>query len=425
MQRLFRTICRVLPGYLGVSLSLSLSAAGRVQAADWPQWRGPLRDGVCTETGLLKDWPAQGPKLVWKATGLGGGYSDVAVVGERIYTAGDRADASFVVALNRGDGKVVWSSRLGRQGAPGWGGFAGPRAMPTVDGDLLFAVSQWGEMVCLETATGRELWRKDYVSDFGGALPEWGFSESPLVDGDKVVVTPGGSQGAIVALNKKTGAILWRSGEFTDPAHYSSLIVEEIGGVRQYIQLTAADVAGVAAADGKLLWSARRPGMTAVIPTPVYHDGFVYVTSGYNVGCNAFRITAAGGKFSAQPVYSNKEMVNQHGGVVLVEGNLYGYSDNKGWTCQDFLTGELRWREKAKLGKGSVLYADGRLYLRQEDKQGTVALIEASPAGYREHGRFDQPDRTAKNSWTHPVVSGGRLYIRDQDTLLCYDVKGK
>ena len=394
-------------------------------AADWPQFRGPNRDGVSAEQGLLKEWPASGPKLVWKATGLGAGYSTVSVVGSRLYTSGDNSASSLVLALNAADGKQVWAAKLGKPGAPGWGGFAGPRATPTVAGDLVFTVNQWGEMACIQAADGKEKWRKDYTKDFGAKLPEWGFSESPLVDGDKVVVTPGGDGGAIVALNKDNGTVMWRTKDFTDPAHYSSLIVAEIGGVRQYIQLTAASVVGVAAADGKVLWRAPRRGETAVIPTPIYDSGLVYVTSGYGIGCNLFKISSNAGKFAATQLYANHVMVNHHGGVIKVGDYVYGYSDGKGWTCQNFTTGEAKWQEKEKLGKGSLVYADGHFYLRQEDKAGTIALIDASPDGYKEHGRFDQPERSSKNSWPHPVVANGRLYIRDQDILFCYDVNGK
>ena len=194
--------------------------------------------------------------------------------------------------------------------------------------------------------------------------------------------------------------------------------------MRQYIQLTDASVAGVAAADGRLLWRAPRKGQTAVVPTPIYHDGCVYVTSGYGAGCNLFKISSDAGKFSAEQVYANKLMTNHHGGAVLVGEYVYGYSDNKGWTCQDFKTGKAVWQSK-HLGKGSLVYADGMLYLRAEAGTGAVALIEATPKAYREKSRFDQPDRSDKNSWPHPVVTGGRLYLRDQDVLLCYDVKGK
>ena len=404
-----------------------LFAVSSVFAAsgDWPQWRGPNHDGISTETGLLRDWPEGGPKLAWEIKGIGAGYASVSIFGNRIYTAGDKGEESFVEALNLSDGKPVWSAKLGKAGPVGQPQFEGPRATPTTDGELVFAVSQWGEMVCLKADTGKEVWRKDYTTDFGGAPPLWGYAESPLIDGDKVVVTPGGSQGAVVALNKKTGELIWQSKEFTDAAHYSSLIIADPGGVRQYITLTPSSVAGIAAANGKLLWKAPRKGQVAVIPTPVYSDGYVYVTSGYGAGCSLFKINSDSGKYSAEQVYANRVMVNHHGGVVKVGDFIYGYSDGKGWTCQDFKTGDAKWQDKQKLGKGSVSFADARLYLRQEDRKGTVALIEASPEGYHEHGRFDQPDRSSKNSWPHPVVADGRLYLRDQDVLLCYDVKAR
>ena len=296
--------------------------------------------------------------------------------------------------------------------------------MPTVDGDLLYSLDQWGDLVCFATETGIEKWRKQLEKDLGGSRPGWGFAEAPLVDGDKVVVTPGGSKGAIAALDKKSGAVIWRSTGFTDAPHYSSLIIAEIGGVRQYIQLTAASVVGVAAADGKVLWRTPRRGSVAVIPTPIESDGFVYVTSGYGAGCNLFQVTEKGGQFSVREVYANKVMTIHHGGAVKVGDFVYGFSDGKGWTCQDFKTGNAKWQDKGKLGKGSLTYADGHFYLRAEDKS-TMALIEASPVGYREQGRFTPPDLSGKETWPHPVVANGRLYIRDQDVLLCYDVKGK
>jgi outer membrane protein assembly factor BamB len=411
---------------LGATLLLSLNALAPAAPGDWPQFRGPNYNDISPETGLLQDWPAEGPPLAWKATGLGDGFSSVAVVGGRIYCAGDKGDSSSVVALNAADGRLVWSARIGKGGPVGMGdnNYKGPRATPTLDGDRLYAVSQYGEMVCLATADGKELWRKDYLKDFGGACPTWGYAESALVDGERVVVTPGGADGAMVALNKQTGALLWRSKGFTDAPHYSTPVIAEIGGVRQYIQLSPQRVVGIAAADGKVLWRAPRRGNVAVIPSPIYRDGLVYVTSGYGAGCNLFKVAAADGQFSAEQVYANHVMVNHHGGVILIGNDLYGYSDGKGWTCQDFEKGDARWQEK-KFGKGSLVYADGRLYLRQEDSQGTLALIEASPEGYREHGRFDQPSRSSQKSWPHPVIAGAKLYVRDQDVLLCYDVKAK
>jgi len=422
----FMDTCLNYPGRraVGVLLLISLTTVALAASDDWPQFRGPNRDDISPDRGLLGQWPAGGPPLVWKATGLGAGYSTVSVVGNRIYTAGESTDSSYVVALNAVDGTPAWTAKLGKAGAPGTPAFEGPRSTPTVEGDLLLAVSQWGDLVCLEAATGKELWRKDYGRDFGGKRPSWGYAESPVVDGDQVVITPGGAEGAIVALNKKTGAVLWRSQGFTDSPHYSSLVPAQVGGVRQYVQLTAQSVVGVAAADGKVLWRASRPGRVAVIPTPIYSDGLVYVTSGYGVGCNLFKITAADGKFTAQEVYANKVMANHHGGVIKVGGWVYGHSDGSGWTCQDFKTGEAKWQEKQKLGKGSLAYADGHFYLRTED-QGTVALIDASPDGYHERGRFEQPGRSKLKAWPHPVITGGRLYLRDQDTLLCYNLAAK
>jgi len=412
-----RTRNELFEGAVVVGLML---VAERGVASDWPQWRGPNRDDVSTETALLEDWPSAGPPLFWKATDLGQGYSTVAVAAGRVFTIGDRRDASFVIALNEANGQPVWSAKLGKPGE--FGGYVGPRSTPTVDGELLYAVGQWGDIVCLESATGKERWRKSFTKDFGGAAPNWGYAESPLVDGGQVVVTPGGSQGTLAALRKDTGAVLWRSKGFTDAAQYSSMIVAEIGGVRQYIQLTGSSVAGVSAADGRLLWQAKRRGEVAVIPTPIYHDGFVYVTSGYGAGCNLFQISGDAGRFSAREVYANKVVVNHHGGAVLVGDAVYSYSDGKGWTSQEFKTGRANWQVKDKLGKGSLTCAGNRLYLRQEDRPGTVALIEVSIAGYREHGRFNPPDRSEMQSWTHPVVANGKLYLRDQDVLLCYSV---
>jgi len=409
--------------YVLTSTLLGIALCSHALGADWPQWLGPHRTGKSPDTGLAKQWPATGPKLAWKTKGVGNGYSTVSVVGDSVFTTGDRGDASFIVALNRKDGKEQWATKLGKAGAPGWGGFAGPRATPTVAGDSIFAVNQWGEMICVSAKDGAEKWRKDFGKDFDGPRPEWGFSESPLADGNQVVVTPGGDKGAIVALDKKTGAVLWRTTDFTDPAHYSSIIEAEIGGVKQYVQLTASTLVGVSPKDGKVLWRAPRKGETAVITTPIYDNGYIYVSSGYGVGCNLFKVSSEGGKFKAEQVYANKIMVNHHGGVIKSGDYVYGYSDSKGWTCQNFKSGEAKWQDKDKLGKGSLVYADGMFILRQEDKQGTVALIEASPEGYKEHGRFDQPERTDKNSWSHPVVIDGKLYIRDQDLLLCYDLK--
>ncbi len=410
---------RTLAG-MSILLSTTLTAAG---SGDWHQWRGPHRDGLSRETGLLKTWPSGGPRLVWKATGLGLGYSTVSLSAKRIFTMGDRDGASSAHALKLDDGTLLWTTKIGKAGAPGWGGFAGPRCTPTVDGDLVFVTCQYGEIACLDAATGKKIWQKSLVDDFGGNRPEWGFAESPLVDGEKLICTPGGSRGTIVALNKRTGEKIWQSKDYTDEAAYASVIRARICGTDQYVQLTPKSVGGVAL-DGRLLWRAPRRGRTAVVPTPICLNDSVYVASGYGVGCNLFAITTSNGTFTATQTYASRNMSNHHGGVLLVGEHLYGYADSKGWTCQEFKTGDVVWKDKS-LGKGSLTYADGHLYLRAESGKGTVALIEATAEGYKEKSRFDQPDRSKMKSWPHPVVAGGKLYLRDQDILLCYDVKAR
>jgi len=248
------------------------------------------------------------------------------------------------------------------------------------------------------------------------------YSESATIDGDNLICTPGGSGGTVLAVNKKTGKQVWRSKDFKDNAAYAPALVADIGGVHQIISYTQAHLAGIAAKDGAVLWVADRPGQTAVIPTPVVKDDYIFVTSGYKVGCDLFKINSSGGKFTPEKIYSNKDMQNHHGGVIGLDGNIYGHSDSKGWVCMDMLTGKVKWSDKG-IGKGSIAYADGHFYLRSEGKAGTIALIDASPAGYKEHGKFDQPDRSDKQAWPHPVIANGKLYIRDMDTLLCYDVK--
>jgi outer membrane protein assembly factor BamB len=345
-------------------------------------------------------------------------------MGNRLCTMGDAAAGCFVRMLDTATGKILWSTRIGEKG--GGAGYPGPRCTPTINDSLIVALGQHGDVVCLDAFSGKKLWAHNLKDELGGRMmSDWGYSESPLVDGDLAVCTPGGPAGTLAAFDKKTGKLAWRSKQWTDSAAYSSVIVTTMGGLRQYIQLTDANVAGIAAADGRLLWRAPRKGLTAVIPTPICDNGLVFVTSGYGADGSLFKITESGGKFVAEPIYANKVMGNHHGGVIKVGDFLYGYSNGKGWTCENFTTGQAVWQEKEKLGKGSIAYADGRLYLRQEDKKGTLALIEATPQGYLEHGRFDQPDRSPQSSWPHPVIAHGHLFLRDQDILLCYTVEKK
>ena len=412
-----------------LSISALLISTHFAASSDWTQWRGPNRDGTSAETGLFKEWPPAGPALTWKSTDLGAGYSSLSTAGNRLFTMGEKDGDTYVIALGQVDGKLLWQTKVGKAGAPGWGGFTGPRCTPTTAGEWVVAVDQWGDLICVDAATGKERWRRNYEKDFGAKRPEWGFAESPLTDENRVIITPGGKQGAIVALNLKTGETLWRSKGFTDDAQYSSPVVAAIGGVRQYVQLTMESLVGVAANDGRVLWRARRKGSTAVIPDPIVAGNRIYVSSGYGTGCNLFKVSETG-SFSVEQEYANKIMVNHHGGVVKAGDQLYGYSDGKGWTCQSFQTGEAFWAEKAKLKKGSIAFADGMLYCREEadnrkSAKGRVALLEATPKGFQEKGRFDPPNRSDKHTWAHPVIAGGKLYLRDQEVLLCYDVKAK
>ncbi len=389
--------------------------------ASWPQWRGPKRDNISLEKGLLQQWPAGGPALAWKTAGLGGGWSSVSVHAGRMYTLGDTADACKLFALDL-DGKLVWSVRIGEPA--GHKKYPGPRATPSTDGERIVVLGQHGDLVCLAAADGKEQWRVNLEKDFGGRMMSgWRYSESPLIDGDRVICTPGGSKGTLLALEKATGKPVWQSREITDAAAYGAVVPVEIAGVKQYLLYTDASVAGVAVADGKVLWRAARKGQTAVIPEPLYADGIVFVSSGYKVGCNAFKVSAEGGVFSAKELYSGPQLQNHHGGMILLGEHVYGVDDGGSLKCLELKTGREVWASP-RLGKGSLAYADGRLYYRSESPRSPVlALFEASPAGCKEQGRFEQPAPSGLQTWAHPVVVGGRLYVRDQETLYAYSIK--
>lgn len=403
-------------------LALALLAISLPASADWPRWRGAKHDDHSADAGLLKKWGSEGPSRIWLNEDVGLGYSGIAISGNTLYTMGSRDAVEYVIAVDVTSGKEKWSAETGPLLTNGWGD--GPRSTPTVDGDKVYAMSGKGHLVCLNAADGKQVW-KQTMEELGGKVPGWGYTESVLVDGNAVVCTPGGAQGTMAAFDKTTGKKLWQTTEWTDPAQYASAIPVDHGGKHQIIQLTMQNVAGVDAASGKVLWKSPFPGKTAVIPTPIYNDGHVFVAAGYGVGCKMVKLSEGN---EVSDVYANTNMINHHGGVILHEGNLYGYCDGKGWTCMDFKSGEVKWQEKKALGKGAIHFADGMLYLLDEGT-GTCALIEASPSGYTEHGRFTlSPQTTQRNPkgkiWVHPVVSGGRLFLRDQELLFAFDVKG-
>jgi outer membrane protein assembly factor BamB len=393
-------------------------------AEDWPQWRGPNRDGLSKETGLLKSWPQGGPRLIWKAENLGNGHATPSVANGTIYGMGRRGDAEFVWALNARTGKEIWSTRIapGIQLDAGQGGH-GPRSTPTIEGDRLYTLGVGGTLVCLNRTTGQLIWKRDLVQDFGGRVPTWGYCESPLLDGNRLIIAPGGQKNTIVALNKANGEVLWSSAvPGGDGAHYSSAMMTTVGGQRQYIEFLAGGVIGVAAENGKFLWRYESPAnRVANCSTPIVRGDLVFAASAYNTGGGLARLSGGPGSVRAQEVYFTRQMRNHHGGMVLVGNYLYGF-DESNLTCIEFATGKIMWSDRS-VGKGSVTYADGHLYARSE--RGPVALVEATPNGYVEKGRFDQPNRSRDPSWPYPVVANGRLYLRDQDTLLCYDLSGK
>lgn len=399
---------------------LATVLASSIAASDWPQWRGPKRDDVSTETELMTSWPVSGPRKVWIFKDAGVGYSGPAVVGERLYIMGSRQGKEQLIALNVNNGKEIWSTKFGDNLENKWGD--GPRGTPTVDGDFVYALNGPGDLVCAQTADGSIVWQVK-MSDFGGETPYWGYTESVLVDGAKVICTPGGEDGAIVALDKTNGKKIWQSEGVTNSAQYTSLMPATLHNQSQYIQLFQKNLVGIAANTGDLLWQSEWNGEVAVIPTPIPFQNTVYISSGYGVGCKLVRVASDG---QTEDLYVNKTMKNQHGGVVLHNGYLYGYSDGVGWVCQDFETGQMIWSEKNALGKGAVSAANGQLICIAEDT-GEVVLIKASPNGWDETGRFTLSPQTDKRKsdgriWTHPVVANGRLFLRDQDLVYCYDI---
>jgi outer membrane protein assembly factor BamB len=385
-----------------------------IVAQDWPQWRGPNRDGVSKETGLLKQWPADGPPLAWKAKGAGGGYSSFAIANGRLFTMGLRGSREYIIAFDVADGKEVWATAHGGAFQNDRGD--GPRGTPTVDADRIYALGGNGDLSCLEARTGKVVWTMNVLKKFGGQNITWGISESPLVIGEKVLVNAGGPGASIVALNKTDGSLIWKSQ--SDEEGYSSAIAVEAAGGTQVVFFTATRAVGLDLADGKLRWEYPRPSNnTANIATPVARANRVFISSDYGTGGGLVEIKADG---KAQEVYFTKEMRNHHSSSVLIGDYLYGFSSSI-LTAMKFDTGEVAWKDRS-VGKGSLVYADGNLYCLSEN--GVVGLVEATPTGYKEKGRFHIAQESLP-TWTHPVVAGGRLYLRDQDTIYAFDVRAK
>jgi outer membrane protein assembly factor BamB len=402
------------------------------------------------EKDLLQEWPKEGPPLAWKVKGLGGGYSAPAVAAGRIFGMSKRDGREVVWALNEADGKELWAIPIGQPpaNAPSQG-VEGPACTPTVDGDRVYAIGNGGDIACLQVADGKVIWKHSLVRDFGGSLPRWSYRESPLVDGDKVICTPGAADAMLVALNKMTGETIWKSQASTSAAGggggggggrgggsragaaYSSAIAIDFEGQRQYVQFVATGVIGVAASDGKFLWRYDKPANANAVncSSPFHYDGMIFASSAYGAGGGVVKLKkGADGGVTAEEVWFSRQLQSHHGGVVLFDGRLYGAhggTEGGNIVCFDFKTGQQIWSERAerRAAKGSIALGDGRLYYRIED--GTMLLLEPDAKQYVERGRFAQPDRTRSPAWAHPVIANGKLYISDQDVLFCYDVKKK
>ena len=424
----------IMKNFFAPTLTVVLSVifvSSTLAVDDWPFWRGPNHNDRSEESGLMKSWPEGGPEQVWVNKKGGLGYAGFAVADGRLYTMGLEQGSEFALCLDADSGKELWRATIGRVYRNGWGD--GPRSTPSVDGDRVYFMSGVGNLACLNTKDGKEKWSVK-MSDFGGEVPKWGFAESPLVDGDRVVCTPGGSQTSIVALDKMTGKTLWKSkpitstlsdGTKTSPpkAHYSSVLPVTHNGKKQYVQLLVLAVVGLDAETGELLWQSSFPGRTAVIPSPLYHDGNVYVTAGYGVGS---KLIALSDMQTAEDKWSSKDMQNHHGQVIRVGDHVYG-SSARAFVCQSLEDGKMTWADR-KIKKGAISYADG-MFFHIEERSGRVIMFEAKPEGRPNvTGEFVlSPQSKRRNPrgaiWVHPVISNGKLYLRDQEVIHCYKLK--
>ena len=416
---------------LGLLIFLAGMVVGGGPAAgkDWPQFRGPDRDGKSSETGILKSWETKAPQLLWMGEGMGKGYASVAVVGDRLYTTGDLPGGQGVVAVNAKDGKVLWTTVL-TEAVPKHMS-AGSRCTPTVVGNHLWVTTSNGSIACL-TTDGKLVWQKSFEKEWAGKMMSgWGYSESVLVDGNMALCTPGGPDAMMVALDKDTGKELWKCKvpEFGNKgkagAGYSSIVISMAAGVKQYVQMIGHGVIGVRAADGKFLWGYNNSANgTANISNPVIAGDYVFSSSAYGTGTGLVKLAKDGDGVKATEVYflNADTLSNHHGGMILADGYIYcGHKQNGGdLLCIDIKTGKLMWGPVKAPGKGSaaVTYADGHLIFRYQD--GLMVLVEATPKEFKLKGSF-KPEFQDKESWAHPVVSGGRLYLREQDKLMCYE----
>jgi len=394
--------------------ALAASALGGA-AADWPGWRGPRRDGKSPETGLLKQWPEGGPERLWQADGIGKGFSTVAVTGGMVFTTGDIDGRLRIFAFDLA-GKPKWRTDVD---AAWTRSHPGARSTPMIDEGLLYVVSGNGVVACLDAKTGRKRWSRQ-MSEFGGGTPGWGYAETPLIFRDSAIVCPGGRK-CIVALDKKTGKTQWTSRGYSGAAQYGSSIIVPFGRGNVVVTGTRAGIVGVNARNGAFLWSnSWSANNTANCPTPAYSGAYVFWANGYGKGGVCLKLERSGDGLAARQAWTTRDMNCHHGGYIIHEGYIYG-NNGGGWACLELKSGRKMWEERG-VGKGSVCFADGMLYLFGESG-GRAGLATCSPRGMEMKGTF-RVDGSGP-SWAYPVVVGGRLYLRYDTHLYCFNVKAK
>jgi outer membrane protein assembly factor BamB len=380
--------------------------------ADWPGWRGPNRDGKSLDRGLLKEWPTDGPKLLWKTEVIGVGFSSVAVSGGKVYISGDQDGKLMLFAFSR-DGQLLWKVEHGKSR----GGPEGSRATPVIDNRNLYLLNGHGLIGCFDANTGDLKWSHT-AKEFGGSPGGWGYAESVLIYKNKAVFKPGG-ENCVVALDKTSGQTLWTSSGFEAGPEYSSCLLVTFEDVPMIVSGSNRGIFAVEAETGKILWSndwsARN---TANCPTPAYADGYVFWSNGYGKGGICLKLKKQGDKVTAEQAWTTKELTCHHGGYIIHQGHIYGNHEG-GWACLELATGKRQWFERA-VGKGSLCFADAMLYLFSETG-GLAGLATCSPEGLELKGRVKVAGKGP--SWAHPVVSGGRLYLRYDTNLYCFDVK--
>ena len=408
---------RSFPLFFCVALPI-LFATGNAGEPDWNQFLGPNHNNKSFSTGIARSWSEEGPPLLWKIDHLGAAYSNLAFFGKTMYTMGDVGKECFLFSLDAETGDTHWAVVVGKSGNPGQRN--GPRATPVTDGQRVFAYGQYGDLLCVDAETGKKIWSKNVAEDWGAKFANvWGYSASPILDGEQLVLPIGGEGGTVIAFDKN-GNVIWRSAELTDGAPYPPVVPAVFDGVRQYILLSNSGLYGMDASNGKILWGTERPSVRPVCTPAVVKDDLVLVHSADELGTNIYRITKRDEKFAVEQIFEDRTIKNLHRGNILIGDYVY-FSADGSFTCMDITSGKIAWAVK-NVVKFSPTYVDGLLVLRSEAGDGPVVLVEPSPVGYKELGRFDRPERTDFDSWTYPVVVNGRLYLRDQHILFCYDL---